>query len=144
MTTVDELLKSKSAGIWSIAPNASVFQALEMMAEKNVSGLLILDNGELVGIFTERDYARKLILKGKFSKDTKVGELMTKNVLYVEPKNTIDQCMQLMTEKRIRHLPVISYGKLIGILTIGDLVKKIISEQESTIHQLENYIAGGY
>lgn len=144
MTTVYNLLNNKSGDIWSITPDASVFEALEMMAEKNVSGLLILEDKELVGIFTERDYARKLILKGKFSKDTKVSDLMTKNVLYVEPQNTIDDCMQLMTEKRIRHLPVLNDGQLIGILTIGDLVKQIISEQESTIHHLENYIAGGY
>lgn len=125
-------------------PDGSVFEALEMMADKNVSGLLILENKKLVGIFTERDYARKLILKGKFSKDTEVGALMTKNVLYVEPKNTIEDCMQLMSDKRIRHLPVMHKGKLIGIVTIGDLVKQIISEQKTTIHQLENYISGGY
>lgn len=125
-------------------PDGSVFEALEMMADKNVSGLLILENKKLVGIFTERDYARKLILKGKFSKDTEVGALMTKNVLYVEPKNTIEDCMKLMSDKRIRHLPVMHKGKLIGIVTIGDLVKQIISEQKTTIHQLENYISGGY
>lgn len=144
MTTVDGLLKKKSTDIWSIAPDDSVFKALEVMAEKNIGGLLILENKKLLGIFTERDYARKLILKGKFSRDTKVSELMTKNVLYVEPSNTIDDCMQLMTKKRIRHLPVLEGGQLKGILTIGDLVKQIISEQESTIHQLENYITGGY
>lgn len=144
MTTVDTLLSTKTKEIWSIAPNGSVFEALEMMADKNVSGLLIVKNEELVGIFTERDYARKLILKGKFSKDTEVGDLMTKNVLYVEPKNTIADCMKLMSDKRIRHLPVMEKGKLIGIVTIGDLVKQIISEQETTIHQLENYISGGY
>jgi len=144
MTTVDDLLKNKCADIWSISPDASVFEVLQMMADKNVSGLLIVENDKLSGIFTERDYARKLILKGKFSKDTKVSELMTRNVLYVEPQNTLDDCMQLMTGKRIRHLPVLDDGRLVGILTIGDLVRQIISEQETTIHQLENYIAGGY
>ena len=144
MTTVEHLLANKNTEIWSIAPDASVFEALEMMAEKNVSGLLIVENNALVGIFTERDYARKLILKGKFSKDTQVGDLMTRNVLYVGSKNTIDDCMQLMSEKRIRHLPVLDDGKLIGIVTIGDLVKQIISEQKSTISQLENYISGSY
>ena len=144
MTTVDNLLKHKEGDIWSITPDASVFQGLEMMAEKGVSGLLILENNKLVGIFTERDYARKLVLKGKFSRDTKVGDLMTRNVLYIQPKNTIEDCMKLMTAKRIRHLPVLDDGELIGIVTIGDLVKQIISEQENTIHQLENYIAGSY
>jgi CBS domain-containing protein len=144
MTTVGNLLTTKGREIWSIAPDNSVFEALEMMAEKNVSGLLILENDKLVGIFTERDYARKLALKGKFSKDTKVNDLMTKNILYVETQNTLEDCMKLMTVKRIRHLPVLEDSRLIGILTIGDLVKQIISEQKTTIHQLENYISGGY
>ena len=144
MTTVNTLLTQKGRKIWSIQPSASVFEALEMMAEKNISGVLILENEKLVGIFTERDYARKLILKGRFSKDTKVSELMTKNVLYVGTQSTINECMTLMTTKRIRHLPVISNGHLIGIVTIGDLVNQIISEQESAIHHLENYISGGY
>jgi CBS domain-containing protein len=144
MTTVDKILSIKTKEIWSMAPNDSVFEALEMMADKNVSGLLIVKDQKLVGIFTERDYARKLILKGKFSKDTKVSDLMTKNVLYVDPKNTVEDCMKLMTDKRIRHLPVMNEGQLIGIVTIGDLVKQIISEQETTIHQLENYISGSY
>ncbi|MFT4629140.1 MAG: CBS domain-containing protein [Dinoroseobacter sp.] len=144
MTTVDKLLSIKTKEIWSLAPNDSVFEALELMADKNVSGLLIVKDEKLVGIFTERDYARKLILKGKFSKDTEVGHLMTKNVLYVEPNNTIEDCMKLMTDKRIRHLPVMNKRQLIGIVTIGDLVKQIISEQETTIHQLENYISGSY
>ena len=144
MTTVGNLLTSKSSEIWSIAPDNSVFEALEMMAEKNVSGLLILENDKLIGIFTERDYARKLILKGRSSKNTKVLEMMTKDILYVKTQNTIEDCMTLMTAKRIRHLPVIDSNRLIGIVTIGDLVKQIISEQQTTIHQLENYISGGY
>ncbi len=115
-----------------------------MMAEKNGSGLLILENDKLIGIFTERDYARKLILKGRSSKNTKVREMMTKDILYVKTQNTIEDCMTLMTAKRIRHLPVIDSNRLIGIVTIGDLVKQIISEQQTTIHQLENYISGGY
>ena len=144
MTKVGSLLAKKGRDIWSIGPDNSVFEALEMMAEKNVSGLLILENDNLLGIFTERDYARKLILKGRFSKDTKVSDLMTKNILYVEITNTVEDCMKLMTNKRIRHLPVLDSGRLIGILTIGDLVKQIISEQQTTIHQLENYISGVY
>jgi CBS domain-containing protein len=144
MTTVDSILKTKGDDIWSVAPDSSVFEALEMMAEKNVSGLLILDKDKLVGIFTERDYARKLILKGRLSKETKVSDLMTKNVLYVDPHNTVEDCMKLMTRKRIRHLPVLASKQLIGIITIGDLVNQIISEQKTTIDQLENYISGGY
>ncbi len=144
MASVDRLLQVKGGGTWTIPPYATVFEALELMAEKDIGGLLIMEDGNLVGIFTERDYARKLILKGRFSKDTLVGELMTRNVLYVAPKNTIEDCMQLMTEKRLRHIPVLDRGKLVGLVTIGDVVKQIISEQESTIHHLENYISGGY
>ena len=144
MTTVNSLLEVKGHEVWSIEPNASVFEALEMMADKNVSGLMILESGKLIGIFTERDYARKLILKGRFSKDTKVSDLMTRNVLYVEAHNTVNDCMTLMTVKRIRHLPVLDSGKLIGIITIGDLVNQIIAEQKDTIHHLENYISGSY
>ena len=144
MTTVNNLLSIKGRDLWSIAPDASVFEALQLMADKNISGLPVLQNGQLVGIFTERDYARKVILKGRLSKDTELSDLMTKNVLYVETKNTVEECMRLMTAKRIRHLPVLDDGQVIGIVTIGDLVKQIISEQENTIHQLENYISGGY
>ena len=144
MTTVGELLDSKGHEVWSIGPSSSVYEALEMMADKNVSGLLILDGSQLVGIFTERDYARKLVLQGRISRDTNVSDLMTKKVLYVKPSNTVSDCMNLMTAKRIRHLPVIDQEQLVGILTIGDLVKQIISEQQSTIDQLENYITGGY
>ncbi|MBL4672856.1 MAG: CBS domain-containing protein [Arenicella sp.] len=144
MTNVGNILTSKGQEIWSIAPDKSIFDALEIMADKNVSGLLVLESGKLVGIFTERDYARKLILKGKSSKNTNVSDLMSKNILYVKSKNTVEDCMKLMTAKRVRHLPVIDSGRLIGIVTIGDLVKQIISEQQTTIHQLENYISGGY
>ncbi|MFT5691690.1 MAG: CBS domain-containing protein [Oceanicoccus sp.] len=144
MSTVDKLLKEKGSNAWSIDPEATVFRALELMLEKDVGGLLVVEEGKLIGIFTERDYARKLILKGRFSKDTCVRDLMTKNVLYVEPKNTVEDCMRLMTTKRVRHLPVLQDGKILGIVTIGDVVKRIISEQEFTIHQLENYISGGY
>jgi CBS domain-containing protein len=144
MTRVGNLLTSKGQEIWSIAPDKSIFDALEMMADKNVSGLLVLESGKLVGIFTERDYARKLILKGRSSKGTKVSDLMTKNILYVGSRNTIEDCMKLMTAKRVRHLPVIDSDRLIGIVTIGDLVKQIISEQQTTIHHLENYISGRY
>ena len=144
MTTVEKLLNNKGREVWSIAPEASVYEALQKMFEKDAGALLVLDQGALVGIFTERDYARKLILQGKFSKDTAVSELMTYEVLYVEPQNTVQDCMVLMTARRVRHLPVIDDGELVGIVTIGDVVKQVMSEQTSTIAQLEKYIAGGY
>lgn len=144
MTSVEKLLNNKNREIWSIGPNATVYDALQKMAEKDTGALLVTEEGVLVGIFTERDYARKLILKGRFSKDTAVSELMTNDVLYVEPNNSIEDCMVMMTAKRVRHLPVMDNGKLAGIVTIGDIVKQVISEQESTIHELEKYITGSY
>jgi len=144
MITIKELLKKKSGDIWSISPQASVYQALELMAQKEVGALLVMENDKLVGIFSERDYARKIILKGKASKETAVGELMTKNVYYVTPDNTLEEAMALMTSKQIRHLPIMNQGKLSGIVTLGDVVKKIISEQKLTIDELENYVTGGY
>ena len=144
MTSVEKLLNNKSKEIWSIGPDATVYEALQKMAEKDAGALLVTEQGNLVGIFTERDYARKLILKGRFSRDTAVSELMTHEVLYVEPNNTIEDCMVMMTARRVRHLPVMENGKLAGIVTIGDIVKQVISEQESTIHELEKYITGGY
>ena len=144
MTTVSNLLKVKGGDIWTIAPDSTVYQALEEMADKDVGGLLVVQDGKLVGIFTERDYARKMILKGRLSKDTLVSDLMTRDVLFVTPDNTIDDCMRLMSSKRLRHLPVMLDGELQGVVSIGDVVKQIISEQEGTISQLENYITGGY
>ena len=144
MTSVEKLLNNKSKDIWSIGPDATVYDALQKMAEKDAGALLVTEQGNLVGIFTERDYARKLILKGRFSRDTAVSELMTHEVLYVEPNNTIEDCMVMMTARRVRHLPVMENGKLAGIVTIGDIVKQVIWEQESTIHELEKYITGGY
>lgn len=143
MATVRQLLRTKGNEIWSVAPQATVYEALQIMSEKDVGALLVLDKGNLVGIFSERDYARKLILKGRFSKDTTVTDLMTHEVLYVEPQSTIEDCMALMTAKRIRHLPVLEKERLIGIVTIGDVVKQIISDQEFTIRQLGTYITGG-
>ena len=144
MRSVEKLLQTKGNQTWSIAPQATVYEALQLMSEKDVGAILVLEKGEVVGTFTERDYARKLILKGKFSKDTAVRELMTQEVLYVDPHNTIDDCMVLMTNNRVRHLPVLDNGQLVGIVSLGDMVKHIISEQESTIAQLEKYITGGY
>jgi len=144
MITIKELLKKKSGDIWSISPQTSVYHALELMAQKDVGALLVIENDKLVGIFSERDYARKIILKGKASKETAVGELMTKSVYYVTPDNTLEEAMALMTSKHIRHLPIMNQGKLLSIVTLGDVVKKIISEQKLTIDELENYLTGGY
>jgi CBS domain-containing protein len=144
MITIKELLRKKSGDIWSINPQASVYQALELMAQKDVGALLVIENDRLVGIFSERDYARKVILKGKASKETAVSELMTKSVYYVTPDNTLEEAMALMTSKHIRHLPIMSQGKLVSIVTLGDVVKRIISEQKLTIDELENYLTGGY
>jgi CBS domain-containing protein len=142
MTYVRQLLKTKGNEIWSIAPQATVYEALQIMSEKDVGALLVVDKENLVGIFSERDYARKVILKERSSKDTTVGELMTREVLYIEPRSTVEDCMALMTAKRVRHLPVLENERLIGIVTIGDVVKQIISDQEFTIQQLERYIKG--
>ncbi len=144
MTTIGQLLKTKGNEIWSIAPQATVYEALQIMSEKDVGSLLVVQKGDVVGIFSERDYARKLILKGKFSKDTPVAELMTREVLYVRPESSIEDCMALMTAKSVRHLPILRNERLIGIVTLGDVVKQIISEQEFIIEQLENYVSGIY
>ena len=144
MNTIGQLLESKSKDIWSIAPNATVFEALRIMAQKNVGVLLVIDKEKLVGIFSERDYARKVILEGKSSKDTAVGELMTKDVYYIAPKNTLHESLAVMTSRRIRHMPVLENDRLIGIVSIGDVVKQIIANQEFTIRELEKYISGSY
>ncbi len=144
MTTVEQLLKTKNAEIWSVAPQSTVYEALQMMAMKDVGAILVTDKGNLVGIFSERDYTRKLVLKGRFSKDTTVGEMMTRRVLCIEPHSTIEDCMALMTNKHIRHLPVLEDERLVGIVTIGDVVKQIISDHEFTIEQLGKYMSGEY
>ena len=142
MKTVAQLLRTKAHGVLSIAPETAVFQALQLMAEKNVGALLVLQGDALVGIFSERDYARKVILKGKSSKETPVREIMSSHVLYVRPEQTIEDCMALMTGKRVRHLPVLEDERVVGVISIGDVVKGIISEQEFMIEQLQNYISG--
>lgn len=144
MGKVRNILESKGANstIFSVEPTTVVYQAIETMAQKNIGGLLICESGKLVGIFTERDYARKLILKGKSSKDTTIGELMTKNPFTVTPESSIEECMQLMSNRRIRHLPVLENGALVGVISIGDVVRFIIEEQKSIIEHLESYIAG--
>ena len=140
MTTVKQLLDIKGRNILSISPNDSVYAAVERMSENNVGALLVLENGKLVGILSERDYARKVILKGKSSKNTLIREIMTPDVLCVSPETTVEECMALLTESRVRHLPVMDGGKLTGIVSIGDLVKQIISDKDFTIQQLEHYI----
>ena len=143
MKTVTQLLRGKGHGILSVSPDTPVFDALQVMADKNVGALLVLERGELVGIFSERDYARKIILKGKASKETPVREIMSSHVLYVRPEQTIEDCMALMTDKHVRHLPVLDQGKVIGVISIGDVVKALIAEQQFIIAQLQNYITGG-
>lgn len=142
MGAVRNILQAKGHTTFSITPYTSVYQALEIMVEKNVSSLVVMHEEKLTGIFTERDYARKVILKGKSSRDTPVGDIMSGNVITVTPDSTIDECMQLMTGKFIRHLPVIEENKLIGIVSIGDVVKYIIEEQKFIIENMEHYIGG--
>lgn len=142
-TNVRQLINRKGNAVWSTQPDATVFEALSIMAEKGVGALLVFEQDNLVGIFSERDYARKVILKGKSSSNTAVREIMTKKVLVVHPNQTMNDCMALMTDKRIRHLPVMEDNSVIGIISIGDVVKEIISEQEFVINQLEHYITGG-
>lgn len=142
MKTVRQLLESKGSQVISVTPDTPVFQALKVMAEKGIGAVLVLQSGRLVGIMSERDYARKVILQGKSSHDTPVRDIMTDRVVYARPEQTVPQCMALMTDKRIRHLPVMEEDRLLGVLSIGDLVKETISEQEFLIRQLENYIHG--
>ena len=139
--TVQDLLRGKSA-VYSVGPDATVYDALRVMADKNIGAVIVLSDQLVEGIFSERDYARKVMLMGKTSTQTLVGEIMTSHVVSVEPGWSVEQCMALMTEKRIRHLPVVEKGQLIGIISIGDLVKAVIEEQQQTIDQLERYIAG--
>ena len=142
MKTVKQLLQGKATGVHTIGPDDPVIEALRRMAEREIGALPVVANGKLAGILSERDYARKVILQGKSSRDTPVREIMTSRVICVGPQRTVEECMALMTEKRIRHLPVIENGELIGLLSIGDLVKETISEQQFVIAQLESYIHG--
>lgn len=143
MTTAADILRSKKdQSVYSIAPTASVYDALVMMSDKRVGALLVTEDDEVVGIITERDYARKIALMSRLSKETDVSEIMTSAVMYVSPSQTSEECMALMTENRLRHLPVMEGERLLGMISIGDLVKGIISEQKFIIEQLEHYITG--
>src|SRR6266404_3658565 len=138
------VLTHKGGNVWSVPPSVSVYDGIAMMGEKQVGALLVIEDAKLVGILSERDYARKVILKGRSSKDTPVSEIMTSPVRYVTPHETVDECMRIMTANRVRHLPVVEDEKVVGIVSIGDLVNWIISAQADTIHQLHSYIAGNY
>ncbi len=142
MSTVAQILKQKpDQAVHTIAPTATVYEALKLMAEKNIGAVVVTDGGKIAGLVTERDYARKIVLVQKSSKETPVRDIMTTQVMYVGPERTSEECMALMTENRFRHLPVMEKGKLIGLVSIGDLVKDVISEQRFIIEQLESYIA---
>ncbi|MEJ2735524.1 MAG: CBS domain-containing protein [Anaerolineae bacterium] len=142
MATVSDMLRTKGHDIWSVSPDDSVYDALKLMAEKNIGAVLVKDAGDLVGILSERDYARKVVLQGKTATDTPAREIMTESVICVPPEETAEECMALMTEKKVRHLPVLEDEQLIGVISIGDVVKAIIPEQEFIIEQLEHYVRG--
>jgi CBS domain-containing protein len=143
MKTVGDLLQGKGRDVWSVAPDTMVYEALALMAEKRIGAVVVMKEARLVGILSERDYARQVVLKGKTSRETPVHEIMTSRVVYVRPQQSVEDCMALMTDKRVRHLPVIEQEKLIGIVSIGDVVKAVISEKQFIIEQLENYIQRG-
>ena len=142
METIGQLLREKGAEVWSIGPDASVYDGIKMMAEKGVGALIVIDGGHPVGIISERDYARKVVLKDRSSRDTKIADIMSTTVMYARPDQSVEEGLSMMTEKRVRHLPVMDDDKLVGIVSIGDLVKVIITEQQQMISQLEQYISG--
>ena len=139
---ISALLRYKGATVWDISPEATVFDAIQLMADKNIGALPVVSHGKLAGIFTERDYTRKIALAGKTSKQTLVKEIITSDLITVAPEESVEECMRLMTEHRIRHLPVTQNDEMVGIISIGDLVNWIISAQDATISQMENYIGG--
>jgi CBS domain-containing protein len=142
--TIDEILQHKSANLWTIAADATVFDAIHLMADKNIGALLVMTGDRLGGIISERDYTRKVALKGKSSRETQVREIVSTPVISVTPDQTVEECMRLMTENRVRHLPVLENDRVVGVVSIGDLVNWIISRQSVTITQLESYISGQY
>ncbi len=144
MRTVRDILDVKGREVYSIAPHATVFEALKLLAERDIGALVVMDAERLVGIMSERDYARKVTLVGKSSKDIAVQDIMTSSVICVDPENTVEECMALMTNKRIRHLPVCDADRIVGLISIGDVVKSIIEEQKVEIQDLRNYITGKY
>lgn len=142
--TIEKILSQKSGETWSISPDATVYDAVALMAEKNIGALLVVENERLVGIVSERDYSRKVMLRGKRSRETYVREIMSSELTTAHPRETVEECLRFMTEKRIRHLPVVDGGSLRGVISIGDLVKHVISVQSATLEQLRDYISGGY
>ena len=142
--TVSSLLHHKGGHIWSVAPDATVYEAIQMLAQKNIGALLVMDGEKLVGLMSERDYTRKVALRGRSSKEMHVREIVSTHVISVTPDDAIEDCMRLMTGKRIRHLPVVEAGRVLGVISIGDLVNWIISTQNATLEQMEQYIAGGF
>jgi len=142
MKKIRHLLEEKGNEVWSVSPEAAVYEAIRIMAEKNVGALVVMEADEVVGLISERDYARKLVLEGRSSRETPVRDVMTARVVSARPDQSVEECMALMTDKRIRHLPVVRDGQLLGVVSIGDLVKAIIAEQQFVIEQLEHYISG--
>ncbi len=142
--TIASILKEKGHEIWFVTPDATVYDAIALMAEKHIGAVLVISDRELVGILSERDYARKVILQGRSSKDTRVQEIMTTSLVAVAPESTVDECMRIMTQHRIRHLPVLDGGGVAGVVSIGDLVKSVIAEQAETIDHLHSYIGAKY
>jgi CBS domain-containing protein len=142
--SIESIMHQKKGEVWSVAPDATVYDAIAMMAEKNVGALMVVQNGQLVGIVSERDYTRKVMLRGKRSRETLVSEIMSTQLTTVDPKQGVDECLRFMTEKRVRHLPVVKDGEICGVISIGDLVKHVISAQSAALDHLERYISGGY
>ena len=142
--TIDALLKNKGSEVWSVDPDATVFEAIRLMSEKNIGALPVMSGDEFVGMFSERDYTRKIVLQGRTSRHTPVRDVIAKHAVAVHPGTTIEECMRLMTEHRVRHLPVLEHARVVGIISIGDLVNWIISAQNVALSQLEDYISGKY